>query len=125
MFLFCVEGISNLLDNAKQRNLIHGCRIRATAPDVTHLLFVDDSFVFFKATTEEATQVKGILDFYAANSKQEVNFQKSGVMFSSNIRRDKQNELSTILGVHNDIGSNNYLGFLRWWGDPKNESLVF
>lgn len=125
LFLFCVEGLSNLLDNARQNNLIHGCRISPLAPDVTHLLFADDSFMFFNATTEEATRIKGILDHYAAISGQAVNFQKSGIMFSSNIRRDKQAELSNILGVHNDIESSNYLGLPSLVGRSKKRVFGF
>lgn len=66
LFLFCVEGLSNSLDAAAEEGKIHGCRISPTAPEVTHLLFADDSFLFFKATNEEANHVKGILERYAA-----------------------------------------------------------
>lgn len=98
-FLFCVEGLSNSLDAAAEEGRLLGCRISLNAPEVTHLLFVDDSFLFFKASTEEANCVKGILEDYAVASGQAVNFMKSGVFYSSNVRRDKQAELSAILGV--------------------------
>lgn len=39
-----------------------------------------------------------------------MNYQKSGVLFSANIRQDKQRELANILGVHNDITNSTYLG---------------
>lgn len=120
LFLSCVKGLSNLLNYAKQDNLIHGCRISASASEVTHLLFADDNFLFFRATREEVIKVKAILETYVASSGQAVNIQKSWIMFSSNIGMDKQVEFSNILGVHNDIESSN---FHHWWENPKKKCL--
>lgn len=68
LFLFCVEGLSNMLDKAEEDRTINGCQIAPSAPIVSHLLFADDSFLFFKATVEEATSIKGILESYAVMS---------------------------------------------------------
>ncbi|KAL8114438.1 hypothetical protein AgCh_021333 [Apium graveolens] len=119
LFLFCLEGLSNLLDNAEEEGRLHGCKIGPTAPEVSHLLFADDSFLFFKASMEEASCVKEILEKYADMSGQEVNYQKSGVIFSSNVRMDKQLQLSTVLGVHNDITNSHYLGLPSLVGRSK------
>ncbi|WOH00018.1 hypothetical protein DCAR_0519374 [Daucus carota subsp. sativus] len=110
LFLLCVEGLSLGLKQAGEDNRITGCRVANSAPLVTHLLFADDSFLFFKATTAEANEVKGILNSYETYSGQAVNFQKSVIFFSSNVRRDKQTEIKQPLGVHNDIGCTKYLG---------------
>ncbi|KAL8105033.1 hypothetical protein AgCh_028992 [Apium graveolens] len=75
---------------AAEEGRVHGYRISANAPEITHLLFADDRFLFFKATTEEAMHVKQIMATYEELSGQSVNFQKSGVLFNSNVRRDKQ-----------------------------------
>lgn len=80
---------------------------------------------FFKATVEEATQVKNILNNYAVYSGQVVNFLKSGVFYSSNVSRDKQQEISAILGVYNDIISSNYLGLPSLIGRSKKRVLGF
>lgn len=125
LFLFCVEGLSNMLDNAAEEGRIHGCRVSPNAPEITHLLFADDSFLFFKATTEEALHIKGILERYATISGQAVNFMKSGVFFSSNVRRDKREEISGILGVFNDITSSNYLGLPSLIGRSKKRVFGF
>lgn len=119
LFLMCVEGLSNLLDNAENNGRIHGCKISSTAPEVSHLLFADDAFLFFKATAEEASYIKSILEDYAAMSGQEINYQKSGIMFSSNVRIDKQVQLAAILGVHNDISNSHYLGLPSLVGRSK------
>lgn len=47
---------------------------------------------------------------YEKCSGQSVNFQKSGVFFSSNVAEAKRREISQILGVHVDIKNTKYLG---------------
>lgn len=125
LFLFCVEALSNILDRAAERGQISGCRISPSAPEITHLLFADDSFLFFKATREEVTRIKSILMSYVEHSGQAINFQKSGIFYSSNVRRDKQEEFSNILGVHNDMVSNNYLGLSSLIGRSKKRVFGF
>lgn len=51
LFLICVEGLYNAIDNASVASDIHGCIISATASTISHLLFADDSFLFFRGTT--------------------------------------------------------------------------
>lgn len=50
--------------------------------------------------------IKSTLSSYERCSGQSVNFEKSGIYFSADIRRDKQVELSNILGVRIN-GTNN------------------
>ncbi|KAL8114291.1 hypothetical protein AgCh_021226 [Apium graveolens] len=125
LFLFCVEGLSIALDNTAARGKIHGCRISTSAPEITHLLFADDIFLFFKAEVSEVLKIKSILEEYAVKSGQSINFQKSGIFYSSNIRRDKQVEFSEILGVSNDISSSNYLGLPALIGRSKKRVFGF
>ncbi|XP_074336668.1 uncharacterized protein LOC141673834 [Apium graveolens] len=125
LFLFCVEGLSNLLNAAAEEGYIHGGRVCTAAPEITHLLFVDDSFLFFKATREEALRVKGILNDYADSSGQSVNYLKSGVFYSANVRSSMQEEISGILGVHGDITTSNYLGLPSLIGRSKKRVLRF
>ena len=89
LFLLCVEGLSSSLKSAAGNGSINVCCICNLAPSITHLLFADDSFLFFKATTEEASTAKEILNEYEAWSGQAVNYQKLAIFFSSNVRRDK------------------------------------
>lgn len=119
LFLICVEGLSLSLKEAAASNRMNGCSICVSAPSITHLLFADDSFLFFRATTAEALAVKEILNDYETESGQAVNYQKSAIFFSSNVRRDKQGEIKQSLGVHNDIGESKYLGLPSLIGRSK------
>ena len=53
-----------------------------TAPEVNHLLFADDSLLFFSASTEGALEVKDVLLKYCNASGQRINVDKSSVFFS-------------------------------------------
>lgn len=90
LFLFCVEGLSKSLSSASETGHIEGCKISSRPLAMTHLLFADDNFLFFKATKEQTEVVKALLNQYERLSGQSINIQKSGIMFSANVRRDKQ-----------------------------------
>lgn len=74
LFLLCVEGLSNSLKEAAESGRLKGCQISNSAPSITHLLFADDSFLFFKATNCEASTVKNLLNAYELRSGQAVNY---------------------------------------------------
>lgn len=90
LFLFCVEGLSISLKEATDAQRIRGCKICVNASAVTHLLFADDSFLYYNTTTEEILEIKSILARYEELPGQAINLQKSGIYFSANVRRDKQ-----------------------------------
>lgn len=69
LFLICVEGLSNALEKVVADGAIHGCKISRICPMITHLLFADDSFLFFRGTTEETQAIKNVLENYATLSR--------------------------------------------------------
>lgn len=125
LFLFCVEGLSREITKASNAEAINGCRVCTSAPAITHLLFADDSFLFFKATNEETTKIKMLLKEYERVSGQAVNFQKSGVFYSANVRKDKHEALTSILEVSNDLGEGRYLGLPSLIGRSKRSVFNF
>lgn len=114
-----MEGLSCSLKKAEETGHINGCKISRTAPTISHLLFADDSFLFFRANMGEAQRIKNILNTYEMHSGQAVNFQKSGIFFSSNVSQNTQNEVSGILGVWNDLTVSKYLGLPSLIGRAK------
>lgn len=125
LFLFCVEGLSLALTKAVSDGVIHGVQVTPTAPVISHLLFTDDSFLFFHANHQEAATVKDLLDEYARVSGQAINYLKSGIFFSDNIKQEQQNALSATLGVHNNLESSMYLGLPSLVGRSKKRVLGF
>lgn len=52
---------------------------------MSHLFFIDDYFLFFRANLSEVHNIMEILKKYAEASGQEINLAKSEVFFSRNI----------------------------------------
>lgn len=50
LYILCAEGLAGMLNRFEEANLIHGCKVARGAPSISHLLFADDCYFFFKAT---------------------------------------------------------------------------
>ena len=109
LFIVCTEGLSAMIRDTEARGALHGCSVCRNAPSISHLFFADDSYLFFKSSLAEAEVVRDILLRFEHVSGQAINYGKSEVMFSSNIRTDKQNEIIGMLGVDVTDGSSYYL----------------
>ncbi|KAK2409029.1 hypothetical protein QL285_044487 [Trifolium repens] len=77
LLILCAEGLSALIKKAEDRGDLHGVKICRNAPIISHLLFADDCFLFFRAAESEALVLKNILTIYEQASGQAINMQKS------------------------------------------------
>lgn len=66
-----------MLQKAKLEKKISGIKIYRGAPKVNHLLFADDSMLFYKANMQENEVVQSILKKYEMVSSQKVNREKN------------------------------------------------
>jgi hypothetical protein len=62
-------------------SLVSPIKVCRLAPGVSHLLFVDDTLLYFKATHGQALSVKHALDTYATATGQLINLSKCSMMF--------------------------------------------
>lgn len=92
---------------------------------ISHLLFADDSFLFFRANDNETTTVKRILQTYEEASGQEINYSKSEVYFSRNVGDTIQHSLVAALGVCVALGTGKYLGLPSMVGRGKKAIFSF
>ena len=118
-FIVCIKGLSAMIRDSEARGALHGCSVCRNAPSISHLFFADDSYLFFKSSLAEAEVVRDILSRFEQVSGQTVNYGKFEVMFSSNIRTDKQNEIIGMLGVNFTDGNSYYLGLPSVLGRSK------
>ncbi|XP_024171710.1 uncharacterized protein LOC112177676 [Rosa chinensis] len=116
LFLLGAEGFSALLQKKQQMESLPGIAICQTAPLVNHLLFVDDSMLFAHATSEACFQIQEIIDVYGTASGQVVNFHKSSVAFSKNVREVDQEVMANLLGVVIVESHERYLGLPTFMG---------
>ena len=110
LFLFCLEGFSALLKKAQEEGSIRGVSFGSTSPQVTHLLFADDSVVFLEGSHDNMVMLKDILLRYEEASGQRVNLEKSSIFFGEGFQEGNKNALKDALGVQSKALRERYLG---------------
>ncbi|OMO96399.1 reverse transcriptase [Corchorus capsularis] len=119
LFLFCMEGLSCLLQRAELNDRIHGVAVSRYAPRISHLFFADDSLLFLRASSEECDVVLDLLRQFELASGQQVNIDKSAVMFSCNTPGDLQEIIMHHLGIQKVLDRDRYLGLPIMIGRSK------
>lgn len=92
---------------------------------MSHLLFVDDYYLFFRASEGEASTMRNILKRYEEVSGQSINFNKSAVTFSTNTRVEDRRMVCERLGVTENKEHGKYLGMPMRIGKNKNSVFNF
>jgi hypothetical protein len=98
---------------------VRGIMMASSAPEVNHLLFADDSLLFFEANTDSAARVKGLLKKYCDASGQRINVDKSSIYFSKGVSENQRGDVKNILEVQNESLSEKYLGLPTDVGKSK------
>ncbi|KAM6600830.1 hypothetical protein CsatA_020439 [Cannabis sativa] len=125
LFIVCAEGFSSLIRHFEASRYITGCKVARSAPTISHLLFADDSYVYFQASEAEARQVLSLLRLFEEASGQKVNLHKSSAFFSSNTRADTRNRICNLMRIQEAGEDNMYLGLPSIVGPNKNAVLGF
>lgn len=118
MLILCAEAFSNMLLQAEYNHLIQGLKFRKELT-ISHLLFVDDSLVFTKASIDSCKNLKAIFYYYAAASGQLFNFEKSSLMFSGRILGDKIEAIKNIFKLNVVSRHEKYMGLPSTVGRKK------
>jgi hypothetical protein len=121
LFIICVDGFSRLITQAQQESLIHGVKVAPTAPETTHLFFADDSLLFCRATKEEATNMRNIIQRYQEASGQLVNMNKSKLIYSKRVPNTTIMDIAQILPMQMVEQFSKYLGMPTNIGRSKRQ----
>ncbi|GAU47118.1 hypothetical protein TSUD_98950 [Trifolium subterraneum] len=119
LFILVTEGLTTLIHQVVGRDDLHGVRICRGAPEVSHLLFAGDCFLFCRANVAEVNELMRILHTYEQASGQEINLVKLEVFISRNMSHAAKEDLSRILGVKLVLGTGIYLGLPSMVGRSK------
>lgn len=125
LYIMCAEGLSGIIKRYEDDGLIHGCKIARGAPPISHLLFADDCYFFFRASQVEASIMRDILQQYQAVSGQMINSNKSNIIFSPNTPRGERVRICENLRVREAETPGKYLGMPMRMGRNKMEIFGF
>jgi hypothetical protein len=92
---------------------------------VTHLLFADDSLLFFTATRESSQKIKDVLQLYCQASGQQINLDKSSIHFAKGCRQDVRDDIKEILNVQKESLNEKYLGMPSDVGSSVNGAFKY
>ena len=123
LFLLVTEGLHSLFTKAEVDGVIRGVSLCANGPRISHLLFADDSLVFYRASISECVQIQSILHRYEQASGQSINGAKTSIFFSSNTHHDTRAAIAAFLGVPSVQQYEKYLGLPALVGRNKKKSF--
>lgn len=125
LFILCAEGLSALIQKYENRGWLHRCKVAQGAPRISHMIFVDKSYLYCKATLNEVNRFKEILVKFKAASRQKINTQKSSIFFSTNTRSKVRQAICTTLDMHKAPSDSLYLGLPSIMGQNKSAILGY
>jgi hypothetical protein len=89
---------------------LEGLKVCRRAPGITHLLFADDSLLFFRANAAHASNVKTALTVFERNTGQLLSLSKCSLFVRDGRSEDEIQQVRTILGVERVDFDEKYLG---------------
>ncbi|XP_074306467.1 uncharacterized protein LOC141641714 [Silene latifolia] len=125
IFALCTEILSQMILYAQDSNLVKGIKICKNGPEISHILFADDSLFFLRGDYENMDFLMNLIDEYCAASGQCLNKDKSSILFSPNcsLMMVKKCLTNFKLAPKHDLG--NYLGLPTSIGSSKRELFTF
>ena len=110
LFLLSANVLSYALIKQEQLGNLKGLKIGRAAHPLSHLLFADDSFLFFKIDNRAPSIIQQTLAWYCSLSGQCVNLDKSELYCSPNLPSTQKANLAHLLGVKSVDTLSKYLG---------------
>ena len=100
LFILCDEVLSRLLQKAQDEWQVSGIVISRRCLAISHLMLVDNVFLFGRASSLEAEAMRDCL----------VTYQWSSVVFSPNFKSSCKQPILCVLSMREIVGDVKYLG---------------
>ncbi|XP_062007342.1 uncharacterized protein LOC133724594 [Rosa rugosa] len=110
IFVLCMENLSHLIQSAVEVGQWKPIQSSKSGPFVSHLFFADDLILFAEASTTQTRVLKKCMDIFCGLSGQSVNFEKSKLYCSPNIKRRIARSISRVCGSPLTSNLGKYLG---------------
>uniref|UniRef100_A0A803PEK7 Reverse transcriptase domain-containing protein n=1 Tax=Cannabis sativa TaxID=3483 RepID=A0A803PEK7_CANSA len=125
LFILYSEGLSAVLQDFQNKDLLSGIAISRHAPSITHLLFADDSFLFCTSNRQSCENLHHALSLYSKASGQMVNFAKSSILFSPNTSQEIRNLFFQTFQLEDREFITKYLGLPQCLSRVKYPAFTF
>ena len=125
LFIMCTEALITNIKKAEREKQLTDINVARDCPQISHLLFADDSILFCKAQREECQKILRILKEYEVVLGQQINFEKSSIQFKHKIEEPNRYVLRDILGIHNLGGMGSYFRIPKNLGGSKTQVFCF
>jgi hypothetical protein len=110
LFLLVGEGLSKLIQHEIENHGLQELKICRTSPGISHLLFVNDSLLFFKAEHQQALMIKKVLSNYEKATGQLLSTDKCSLLLGNKCDENMGQDISKILNVTEAGFDEKYLG---------------
>ena len=110
LIILCQKVLSRLIERSFASGAIHGVKMNTNRPAFTHVMYADDLMLFAKATTREVQVLVKCLEKYCEWSSQLINKEKSGLIFSKLVVRERKREIKLELNMKAISTAATYLG---------------
>lgn len=97
--ILVVDALSYLLTKATLVKQIHGVKASCSGPEISHLMFADDSLLFARATRQECNIIVDILNKYETTYSHKTNIEKSQISISKGVCYSKTG-INIFYGYH-------------------------
>jgi hypothetical protein len=125
LFILCANVLSGMLKKEAHLNNLHGIQVARNAPKITHLLFADDSLLFARANSKEASTILTVLKSYQETSGQMVSLDKSEVPYSRNVPNQDKEMICQQIDIKTGTSHSRYLGLPMVFGRSKKYVFSF
>ena len=110
LFLMCANVLSSALLKQESTKQLKGIKIGRLNQPLTHWLFADDSFLFFKNDKFSPKIIQNTIAWYCSISGESINLDKSELFCSPNMLHHDKSNLTNLLGVKLVPKPSKYLG---------------
>lgn len=114
-----------MLPFAKWHDNLKGIKIHKSSPKISHLLFVDDCFLFSQASIPNAHSIHNTLTMFSGVSGQLINYNKSDLIFNKGTLTQFNWDISLILRIIIAQALRKYLGLPVTFGRGKFDLFCF
>ncbi|XP_013624915.1 PREDICTED: uncharacterized protein LOC106331124 [Brassica oleracea var. oleracea] len=110
LFILCTKVLISHIRKAEEMKKITGIKVARESPAISYLLFADDSLFICRAEQSQCEELVRIIDVYGFASGQQLNKEKSSVLFGSKVIASTKSDQKRSLGITKEGGMGMYLG---------------